>query len=138
MSDIYKTAEQTNFAPKKKKRRKRSTSSRNFDEPQKRRRRSSNRGLRRIRHLLKKSENEKGFWLWSLGLLIVFVILAVFAQFAIRNSVDATHSEEASEYGMNVQYTVPSEGESRSALLSTTYERAAGVEDVEVQSSESK
>lgn len=138
MSDIYKTTEQTALAPKKKKRRKRSSVSRSFDEPQKRRRRSSNRGLRRIRHLLKKSENEKQFWLWSLALLIAFILFALFAQYMIRNSVDVVQSEEASDYGMNVQYTVPSEGESRSSLLSTTYERAADVQDSEADASASE
>ncbi|MEN7973412.1 MAG: hypothetical protein ABFR47_06220 [Verrucomicrobiota bacterium] len=79
-TDIYKSKKQAPVAPTKPRRR-RSSSNSAFDETGNRRRRSKNSGVRRLLHLMRKSDNEKEFWLTVLIAIVVILSLLAIWQF---------------------------------------------------------
>ncbi len=79
MSDIYKQREAMpvgkNDRPKRR-RKPRSTKTPEFDSTHKRKRRSKNSGLRRLLHLMRKSNTEKYIWA-SAGVAVVVIVAGV-------------------------------------------------------------
>lgn len=72
-SDIYKNQQRMPFSGTKPKRRRRRTPRiAAFDESGEKRRRSRNSGLRRVLHVMRKSDHEKKYW-W--GFLVLMVVL---------------------------------------------------------------
>jgi hypothetical protein len=97
-TDIYKNEEQVPLSSndprfQKKKRRRRSSSRRSFDE-QDRRRRSKNSGFRRLLHLSRKSDNEKGFWISILVTIVSILVLTAVWQYWYLGHVASQQSLE--------------------------------------------
>lgn len=58
------------------------------------RRRSRNTGLRRFRHLMKKPEFSRRFWIWTMGGLGLLLILLIAWELLIRNPYNAERPTE--------------------------------------------
>jgi hypothetical protein len=109
-TDIYKNKEQVPLSSndsrfQKKKRRRRSSSRRSFDE-QDRRRRSKNSGFRRLLHLSRKSDNEKGFWISILVTIVSILVLTAVWQYWYLGHVASQQSLEDERIQMEEEAAV--------------------------------
>ena len=105
-TDIYKERESIpvgNKSPRTKRQR-RKESRRAFDDKD-RKRRSKNSGLRRLLHLLRKSDNEKYFWC-SMGVLFIglLLIIAIWQFVVVENAI---RSDEIKDEYMSYQPSIP-------------------------------
>lgn len=111
-TDIYKQREpmpMSGATPPKKNRKRRSGTRRQFDDTSHRKRRSKNSGLRRLLHLMRKSENEKLFW-GSIGIAtVVILVLIGIWQFWIKEIL-IRDQEKKNEY-LIYQPAIPSVSE---------------------------
>ena len=100
-TDIYKNRERDQVASdaplSRKGRRRRSSHLRSFEETE-RRRRSKNSGLRRLLHVLRKSENERYFWKGFLVLILVLLALIGIWQFWYMEKIALDKSKESDLY----------------------------------------